>query len=123
MPPPAPGCASCAARDEEIALLRDQVDVLRAQQRELHDKIARLERVLSRNSGNSSMPPSGDDQPGKKQPRDRKAGTAASGGPASSRARREHTWPGTTIPITRSRISRRAGATAARTLPGPRTWA
>ena len=76
MPPPAPGCASCAARDEEIALLRDQVDVLRAQQRELQDKIVRLERVLSRNSGNSSMPPSGDDQPGKKQPRDRKAGTA-----------------------------------------------
>jgi transposase len=76
MPPPAPGCASCAARDEEIALLRDQVDVLRAQQRELQDKIARLERVLSRNSGNSSMPPSGDDQPGKKQPRDRKAGPA-----------------------------------------------
>ena len=53
MPPPAPGCASCAARDEEIALLRDQVDVLRAQQRELQDKIVRLERLISRNSGNS----------------------------------------------------------------------
>ena len=33
------------------------------------DRIARLERAVSRNSGNSSMPPSGDDTPGRKPPR------------------------------------------------------
>ena len=71
MPPAAPDCAGCAARDEEIALLRDQLDVLRAQVKEQQEKIARLERLLSRNSGNSSMPPSSDDQPGKRQPKQR----------------------------------------------------
>jgi len=71
MPPAAPDCAGCAARDEEIALLRDQLEVLRAQVKEQQEKIARLERLLSRNSGNSSMPPSSDDQPGKRQPKQR----------------------------------------------------
>ncbi len=51
---PAPGCAGCAARDKEIA--------------ELRERVAGLERALSRNSGNSSMPPSTDDLPGKKPP-------------------------------------------------------
>ena len=72
MPPPDPGCPGCAARDEEIALLRDQAEVQRARIGELEEKVARLERLLSRNSGNSSMPPSADDLPGKKQPQDRK---------------------------------------------------
>jgi transposase len=35
---------------------------------ELQDRVARLERLLSRNSGNSSMPPSADDLPGRKPP-------------------------------------------------------
>src|SRR6266705_3707220 len=55
MLPPAPGCAPCAARDEEVA--------------DLTDRVTRLERAVSRNSGNSSMPPSGDDTPGRKPPR------------------------------------------------------
>ena len=46
----------------------------RARIGELEEKVARLERLLSRNSGNSSMPPSADDLPGKKQPQDRKRG-------------------------------------------------
>jgi len=66
LPPPAPGCRSCAARDEEIALLRDRVDAQQAQLKELTEQVARLERLLSRNSGNSSMPPSSDDLPGRK---------------------------------------------------------
>ena len=74
VPPPAPGCDGCAARDEEIALLRDQVGVLRAEQKELREKIARLERSASRNSGNSSMPPSADDLPGKTLPERRRRG-------------------------------------------------
>jgi hypothetical protein len=62
LPPPAPGCASCAARDEEIAGLR-------AQLAELGERVAQMERALSRNSGNSSMPPSSDDLPGRRMPR------------------------------------------------------
>jgi transposase len=52
------------SRDELLAALagRDQlIGELRAQ-------VARLERLVSRNSGNSSMPPSTDDLPGKKPP-------------------------------------------------------
>jgi len=86
MPPPAPGCASCAARDEELAALgaqvaslgelreeaaglRAQSAVLQEQVGQLREQVARLERIISRNSGNSSMPPSGDDAPGRKPPR------------------------------------------------------
>jgi len=35
---------------------------------ELEERVARLERLISRNSGNSSMPPSADDLPGRKPP-------------------------------------------------------
>ena len=35
---------------------------------ELEERVARLERLISRNSGNSSMPPSTDDLPGRKPP-------------------------------------------------------
>jgi transposase len=69
MPSPAPGCAPCAARDEEIARLRGRVAAQDSELTELKDRIARLERAVSRNSGNSSMPPSGDDTPGRKAPR------------------------------------------------------
>jgi transposase len=75
LPPPDPGCASCAARDERISEqreligeLQDAVGVQAGQIAELKETIARLERLISRNSGNSSMPPSADDQPGKKPP-------------------------------------------------------
>ena len=92
MPPPAPGCAPCAARDEEIAQLQDQLAARDAevtglrgqvaaqdgQLAELKDRIARLERVVSRNSGNSTMPPTGDDTPGRKPP-------ASSGGSGTGR--------------------------------------
>ena len=76
MPPPAPGCAPCAARDEEIAQLRELTASLReqlaardAEVTDLKDRVSRLERAASRNGGNSSMPPSGDDLPGRKPPR------------------------------------------------------
>jgi hypothetical protein len=46
LPPPAPGCASCAARDEQIAELAAQVKAL-------HERVAEMERAASRNSGNS----------------------------------------------------------------------
>ncbi|MFI5068631.1 MAG: IS66 family transposase [Streptosporangiales bacterium] len=81
LPPPGDDCAACDARDQRITELEDlagelrdavgsQADVIAA----LREQVARLERAVSRNSGNSSMPPSGDDTPGrvppeKKQPR------------------------------------------------------
>ena len=62
MPPPAPGCTPCAARDEEIAQLREQlaardaeVTGLRGEVTELTDRVARLERAVSRNSGFSEL--------------------------------------------------------------------
>jgi transposase len=45
-----------------------QIAALTAQNAELAERVARLERLVSRNSGNSSMPPSTDDLPGKKPP-------------------------------------------------------
>jgi transposase len=60
--PPAAGCTSCAARDELIGELARAVEELRAE-------VADLRRRLGRNSGNSSMPPSADDLPGKAPPK------------------------------------------------------
>jgi transposase len=62
LPPPAAGCAACAARDQVIAGLGRAVEELRAE-------IAGLRRRLDRNSRNSSMPPSSDDLPGRVPPR------------------------------------------------------
>ena len=62
LPSSAPGCASRAARDAEIAALRVRLA-------ELGERVARMERAASRNSGNSSMPPSSDDLPGRRPPR------------------------------------------------------
>jgi hypothetical protein len=47
---------------------------LRTENAELRERVARLERLVSRNSGNSGMPPSLDDLPGRKKPMDRAAG-------------------------------------------------
>ena len=57
-----------AALQEVNARLRAENAELKAQITEQAEKIARLERLISRNSGNSSMPPSTDDLPGKKPP-------------------------------------------------------
>lgn len=60
-----------AANESLRALLEDKdakIAELEAQVAAQAERIARLERLISRNSGNSSMPPSGDDQPGKTPP-------------------------------------------------------
>jgi transposase len=51
--------------NERLRMLLEDKD---AQIAELKARVARLERLISRNSGNSSMPPSADDLPGKKPP-------------------------------------------------------
>ena len=60
-----------AANESLRALLADKdakIAGLEAQVAAQAERIARLERLISRNSGNSSMAPSGDDQPGKTPP-------------------------------------------------------
>jgi transposase len=46
---------------------------------ELQEKVARLERLLSRNSGNSSMPPSSDDLPGRRPSRQQRRAAERAG--------------------------------------------
>lgn len=58
-------------REQLLALVGEQatqIAALRAVNEELAAKLARVEHLLSRNSGNSSMPPSRDDDPGKTAP-------------------------------------------------------
>jgi hypothetical protein len=76
LPPPAPGCLSCAARDAVIAeqarVLGEQAEAigeLRSDVVALAAEVRELRRRLGRNSGNSSMAPSADDLPGRKPPR------------------------------------------------------
>jgi transposase len=75
LPPPAPDCASCAARDvvigEQARLLEEQAEAigeLRADVMALAAEVRDLRRKIGRNSGNSSMAPSADDLPGRKAP-------------------------------------------------------
>jgi transposase len=64
--------AGLRAANESLRVLLEDKDAviagLRGQVAELEARVARLERAASRNSGNSSMPPSADDLPGKKAP-------------------------------------------------------
>jgi transposase len=57
-----------AAQDGQITALAGQVADLMEANEQLAAKLERLERLLSRNSGNSSFPPSMDDQPGRRPP-------------------------------------------------------
>src|SRR5260370_22994434 len=68
LPPPAPDCASCAARDAVIAEQAAAMGELRSDVVTLAAQVAELRRRLGRNSGNSSMAPSADDLPGRTPP-------------------------------------------------------
>ncbi len=68
LPPPAPGCASCAARDELIAEQGQAIAELKSDLVALAEEVRQLRRRLGRNSGNSSMAPSADDLPGRTPP-------------------------------------------------------
>jgi transposase len=57
-----------AAQERQITALATQVADLVEAGEHLAAKLERLERLLSRNSGNSSLPPSMDDQPGRTPP-------------------------------------------------------
>src|SRR5690349_15514507 len=82
------------SRDELIVVVRRQAGQITAQavhiaelmeaNEALTGRLARLEHLLSRNSGNSSSPPSRDDDPGKPAPPDRQGGR---GGPRRPRGK------------------------------------
>jgi hypothetical protein len=86
------------------AVLAARAGELEAANAELSARVARLERAASRNSGNSSMPPSADDLPGRIAPesrpgREKKAKRRPGkqpGAPGSFLAWSEH--PGDTVP-------------------------
>src|SRR4051812_45396556 len=59
------------SREQLLMLVGDQatqIAALTAVNEELATKLARVEHLLSRNSGNSSIPPSRDDDPGRTPP-------------------------------------------------------
>ncbi|MCA1673969.1 MAG: DUF6444 domain-containing protein [Actinobacteria bacterium] len=59
------------SREELVALVAaqaEEITALRVANTELAARLARLERLVSRNSANSSMPPSKDGEPGKTMP-------------------------------------------------------
>ncbi|WP_325051161.1 IS66 family transposase [Micromonospora craniellae] len=78
------------SREELIGLTRRlivQVEQLTQANRELTDRVARLERLVSRNSGNSGMPPSKDDDPGRTPPAEVSTPVPAAGAGKRSRGK------------------------------------
>jgi len=72
-----------AVQDQQISAQAGQLAELMEANETLAGRLARLDHLLSRNSGNSSMPPSGDDGPGKPAPPEPKR----RGGPKRSRGK------------------------------------
>jgi transposase len=64
-------------RDALIHELTAQVSELTALVAELREQLEAVRRAASRNSGSSSLPPSGDDQPGRQPRRERRAAERA----------------------------------------------
>lgn len=86
--------ARLVAADGQIAAMARQVADLVEVNEALAAKVARLEHVLSRNSGNSSCPPSKDDGPGRTPPPEKvKRGE---GGPKRKRGKQPGT-PGANL--------------------------
>jgi Family of unknown function (DUF6444) len=67
------------SREELIALVLR----LREANAVLEERVRRLERLVSRNSGNSSMPPSSDDLPGRTKPGPKRVRAGAAGADTS----------------------------------------
>jgi transposase len=85
-----------AVQDRQINEMAGQLAQLVEANEALVGKLAKLEHLLSRNSGNSSMPPSKDDDPGKPAPPDKQRGR---GGPKRSRGKQAGA-PGMHLPWT-----------------------
>ena len=85
-----------AVQDRLISDQAGQLAELMEANEALAGKLARLEHLLSRNSGNSSNPPSRDDDPGKPAPPENKRGK---GGPTRPRGKQRGA-PGSHLPWT-----------------------
>ncbi len=72
-PPEDPRDALIREQAARIAALDEQVTALTALVAELREQLEAALRAASRNSGNSSVPPSGDDLPGRKPRKERRA--------------------------------------------------
>src|SRR5579863_2829320 len=118
----AAGDALIALQGQLIAMLAAQNAALAERVAELEDRLARLERAASRNSGNSSLPPSLDDQAGRIPPGKPQRGGRGKRNPGKQPGSPDRTWPGARTPAGRCRITRRGRARAARTWPARRTW-
>src|SRR3712207_5831672 len=92
------------AQDRQIGEMAGQLAKLMEANEVLSDKLARLEHLLSRNSGNSSSPPSRDDDPGKPAPPEKKE--RGLGGPKRSRGKQRGA-PGSHLPWTENPDDRR----------------
>jgi transposase len=84
--------ALIAVQGQLIVMLAEQNLSLAARVADLEERLARLGRAASRNSGNSSLPPSMDDQPGRIPPSPQaKRGRGRAAGRASSPGRPDRT--------------------------------
>jgi transposase len=88
----------------QITAMAGQLSELMEANEVLSGKLARLEHLLSRNSGNSSCPPSREDDPGKPAPPEKKE--RGRGGPGRSRGK-QHGAPGSHLPWTENPDDRR----------------
>ena len=91
---------------ERIAGLEAQVAQLSEANERLAARLAQLEHLLSRNSGNSSMPPSRDDDPGRSAPKPNRFGGGGGRSRGRQPGRRGRTWPGGRCPTLGSTGSR-----------------
>jgi transposase len=106
-----------------IAMLAAQNAALAERAGELEERLARQERAASRNSGNSSLPPSLDDQPGRTPP----AGGPRRGGQGRRNPGKQPGAPGSYLAWSKDpdrAVPRfpRGRACAARTWPARWTW-
>jgi len=74
-----------AAQDRQITGQAEQIAELAEANEALAAKLAQLEHLLSRNSGNSSSPPSRDDDPGKTPPKTKRRGGGTGRGKGKQR--------------------------------------
>jgi hypothetical protein len=95
-----------------IEVLEARNSELSVQVASLEERLVRLERLVSRNSGNSSMPPSSDDMPGRRVPGQRKRGGTGKR-PGKQPGAPGGTWPGGMTRMTGCRSSRRVRVRAA----------
>ncbi|MFD0507319.1 DUF6444 domain-containing protein [Streptomyces chiangmaiensis] len=104
-------------QDAQITLLATQLAELMEKFEQQAAELARLQHLLSRNSGNSSMPPSKDDGPGRATPRKERRAKPSGRAKGNSPARRGPRCAGArrTNSTTTRTATPRAPATAAPT--------